>query len=725
MDVESKAGDRDARMTCILLTTMGTTWQIPPELIGFTNPEIADLYRFHPSREEIQKARTENGICPVDELWIITTTGRVDREVQRVSEWHALLPAHLTLNIWQVAETDDLGTEEECNLMKEAILRIVLHAAERVRNGRLFLSLAGGRKTMSSDMQFAASVFGCHALLHVIDHGEFSKRIRDYTPRDFLSPIPATCSKAVTPLVTGRYARNSLIDMDLHQNPPILACNYPIPWPDSGKSTSLTVSDLSLTKDVENRVKHAEFLASNYTNSLMREDKGANFLALYHLPPRVIHELKTTCFGVEPSRSEMELNWLRQLPKADLHCHLGGVLDAKDLIRVAGACMPLIDRYRKQLDPWLTRWKDRLEKSNPAEIRHDLNFKSMPKSVPDVPEPLAVSAFLLLFQEDPGYLDELIFGKFRNPNLFCGIKFDDYEKIGDIQGSRLLQNTESIRETCRILTEKARAQNIHHLEVRCSPVKYRKGPLTDVEVMDVIADAVSEAYGNFAVILTASRHGDKADIPELVRLAQKLLDRPGGFPRLKGFDLAGNETACPARDVREGLLPLMEKCLRVTIHAGEDVPVRSIWEAVYHLNAERIGHGLTLKENPELMKRFIDRNIAVEMCPSSNFQIVGYRDNSIPETWHLNTYPLKEYLEKGIKVTVNTDNPGISRTDSTRELHRAARLTPGGLSIWDILRITRNGFKAAFVDRIPRNEMLRKAEQEIIELIQKGVPGRP
>ena len=73
------------------------------------------------------------------------------------------------------------------------------------------------------------------------------------------------------------------------------------------------------------------------------------------------------------------------------------------------------------------------------------------------------------------------------------------------------------------------------------------------------------------------------------------------------------------------------------------------------------------------------------MCPSSNFQIVGFRDNYLPESSSAANYPLKNYLEQGLKVTINTDNPGISRTDFTNELHRASRLTPGGLSAWEIL----------------------------------------
>ena len=85
------------------------------------------------------------------------------------------------------------------------------------------------------------------------------------------------------------------------------------------------------------------------------------------------------------------------------------------------------------------------------------------------------------------------------------------------------------------------------------------------------------------------------------------------------------------------------------------------------------------------MEKFLDRGIGIEMCPSSNFQIVGYKDNYYKEeTKRFKDYPLKIYLDRELKVNINTDNPGISRTDMNEEYLKAARLTPGGLSKWDL-----------------------------------------
>ena len=77
--------------------------------------------------------------------------------------------------------------------------------------------------------------------------------------------------------------------------------------------------------------------------------------------------------------------------------------------------------------------------------------------------------------------------------------------------------------------------------------------------------------------------------------------------RLAGIDLAGNEGDGKAADFRERFMPFLQNCIHVTIHAGETELVESVWQAVYHLNAERAGHGLNLLENESLLRHFADR----------------------------------------------------------------------------------------------------------------------
>jgi adenosine deaminase len=110
--------------------------------------------------------------------------------------------------------------------------------------------------------------------------------------------------------------------------------------------------------------------------------------------------------------------------------------------------------------------------------------------------------------------------------------------------------------------------------------------------------------------------------------------------------------------------------------------------------------------------KHIDKNIGIEMCPSSNDQIVGYRHGG---------YPLKKYMEKGLKVTVNTDNAGISKTSVLAEFYKAARLC-GGLSLWDCMVLIRNSLSVAFAGHQTRLTLLRSFEDELYDWCIKNVP---
>ncbi len=683
-------------MPNILITTLGYTWEIVPELLGFTNPDHVNFYAEHPHRDAIMESRRRAGILPVDECWIVTTRGETNAALAEVERWHSALPENgrPVLRVRKTAEIDDPGSEQECRYMAECVFRLALHCSERAGEGQLLISLAGGRKTMSADMQNAAMFFGCHALLHVIQGGN-----------------------GIMPLVIGRFKRNPILDLgDGLERETVSAKRFPLV--ENGQQ--MHVADFGLTEEIWSRQNTAGFLYCNHTNRLMGQEKASNFLALYNLPPAEIQRLKEFRIGVDRAKEQRELAWLRELPKTELHCHLGGVADAEELIEIAAANEEGLQQHRERLSPWLEEWKRKLN----AGRLEDMVFKELRKAVPSVPEPLCTAAFLLLFHGRADALDRLIHREYVHESRFRGIDIGPYEALGDLQGSGLLQSEESLRTVCRILSRKAVEHNVKHLEVRCSPVNYTRGGLAAERVARII-DEELKAGGPFshALIFIASRHGKMSVVHEHIELAEELLGQEGnGFPAFQGFDLAGKESALNPAAMREAFMPMMERCAHFTIHAGETEEVNRIWEAVYHLNAERIGHGLKLMDNRPLMERFRDKNIALEMCPSSNVQIVGFQDNYLAETAHLPIYPLKGYLDEGLRVTVNTDNLGISRTDFTRELHRAARLTPGGLSLWEILLLIRNSFKASFCKSDARHRMLREAESEILAQIQRRLP---
>ncbi|MEJ5347608.1 MAG: CRISPR-associated ring nuclease [Desulfosoma sp.] len=720
-------------MNHVLVTTLGKNWEIVPEILGWTNPDLVDLYKHHPNRKELESLRVQYDIKPIQSLWIITTDGpEIINALDILKNWLNITASNrLRCRVVRVHGLQDLSSLTECRQMSEAIHQVVLCGTKEAGpNGSLLLSLTGGRKTMSSDMQTAAAFFGCRALVHVVGRDDKLPLFKKLQIHDFCKPLPAPIADAVTPVVVARHTPNPLMDYQetwqrpledfIHTNL-LKALESFVFWQDY----CLPIKETPLLDALEKRIQAASNLAANHASHIIQAETSANFLALYSLPPRTIQKLKQTLVGLnrEPHQVEAEISLLRRLPKAELHCHLGGALTVKEMIEVASSVGENIQKYRHQLDPWLNAWRSRLNTMDPIHLSKGLNWKTLRQAVPGVPEPLPVAAFILLFESSPHVLEEMIYGTYLEEKNFVGIGYEAYEALGDLQGSALLQSEETLRATCRILGRKAREHNVLHLEVRCSPKNYSRGGLNALQVLQIIAEELTrEGSQSTVLILIGSRHRDLSALQKNVALAKKVLEREDLLSQmLAGFDLAGNERVLAPAKVREAFLPLMEKCLHATIHAGETADASSVWQAVYHLNAERIGHGLTLHENPNLLERLRDRRIALEMCPSSNCQIVGFRDTHMPNTASLPHYPLLNYLKQGLRVTVNTDNPGISRTDFSTEYHRAGRLTANGLSLWDILLLIRNAFKAAFTTAPTRHKLLREAENKILQLLDIGL----
>ena len=123
------------------------------------------------------------------------------------------------------------------------------------------------------------------------------------------------------------------------------------------------------------------------------------------------------------------------------------------------------------------------------------------------------------------------------------------------------------------------------------------------------------------------------------------------------FDLAGKERGFPARmfaDVFEPLKRAREAAperVHITIHAGEAAGPENVWEAIEILGAERIGHGIHSFEDPDLVRHLAERQICLEMCPTSNW-LTG-------AVARLEEHPLRTALESGVAATINTDDPTI------------------------------------------------------------------
>lgn len=673
----------------ILISALGATPDIIEETIGIFNyDENVDFYRGNAHVENIRK-----GVVKVDEVWLVATDQKhVDKpdnkKIYSVQESFDYICRNCTkygasLRIFVLAGVADIANETDARAFHDLLLRVVAYGHQQKGTGKLYLSLACGRKTMSTDMQDAALIFGCDNLLHVLGDKK----------------------EDAVPMLMGALAPNEAVKP---QN-----VNF-------DKKTFLHCSpSTDYLSDIERQKQQSQHFFTTYY--LNEKETRSNFHVLYTLPPSIIDKLKEERIGVVPSLLDKELDWLRCLPKSDLHCHLGGVLNPKEIVDVAIGFDVIVRKYAEQNSNYAA-WLNNVDYSTALGYITP-KWKDTVKAISEkygVPKSCVAAPILQQFKGKEDELTTRWYGE-NIETSFCKIGIKKYEQLGDLQGSSILDHPHSLEATMNLLLNRCINENVKYLEVRCSPFNYAR---KDYSVEDVVLlicrllDSVNDKLETSLIFIISRHRGDSTS--DYVDLVRRMKDNPLFKKFFRGFDLAGNESIKTPEELRDSFMDIMKECYNITIHAGETEKVESIWQAVYHLNAERVGHGLHLLENEELLIKFLERGIAIEICPSSNFQIVGFRDNYYPaETAHLPEYPLKKYLEKELKVSVNTDDPGISMTDMTHELHKAARMTNGGLSKWDVLQLLCNGFRTAFYPYELKKQLMRKVEVEIGDLINK------
>jgi adenosine deaminase len=174
-----------------------------------------------------------------------------------------------------------------------------------------------------------------------------------------------------------------------------------------------------------------------------------------------------------------------------------------------------------------------------------------------------------------------------------------------------------------------------------------------------------------------------------------------------GFDLAGAEHGNPAKDHQEAFQLILNNNVNCTVHAGEAYGPPSIAQALHYCGAHRIGHGVRLREDGDLLNYVNDHRIPIESCPSSNVQ-TGAVENFA-------AHPFKFFLDFGIRVTVNTDNRLITNTTVTQELELLVKQFH--LDLTDVKNVLVAGFKSAFLTFHDRAQLIRRAQREMDEVI--------
>lgn len=221
-----------------------------------------------------------------------------------------------------------------------------------------------------------------------------------------------------------------------------------------------------------------------------------------------------------------------------------------------------------------------------------------------------------------------------------------------------LQDKEGLRDGAYTFLKETAKENIEYVEVRFAPMFSFHEGLSCAAVIESVLEGLEKAKREcgvrYNVITCAMRHHSQEQNRHMLYSAREFLGNG-----VCAIDLAGDESAFPTEGFIELFLEARRLGMPFVIHAGETGSLEDVRMA-YELGASRIGHGIALIKDKNLMRLFARDGIGVEMCPSSNWQTKAISDWS--------KYPLMDYLNAGIKVSVNTDNRTVSNTTLTKEL---------------------------------------------------------
>ena len=216
-----------------------------------------------------------------------------------------------------------------------------------------------------------------------------------------------------------------------------------------------------------------------------------------------------------------------------------------------------------------------------------------------------------------------------------------------------------IDRVTREAVEDAAKDNCRYLELRFTPVALSRAegfPLHDV--MDWVIISAQEAAKKYKIKISLIASVNRHESPELAEQVAWLATEhiKNG---LTGLDLAGNEAEFKS-DAFQGIFKEAKQAgLHVTIHAGEWGPAENVRDAIENLGAERIGHGVRVLEDESVTALAKERETVFEVCVTSNYQSGVVK--SLPE------HPLPRMFEAGLKATVNTDDPSVSRITLAHE----------------------------------------------------------
>lgn len=259
----------------------------------------------------------------------------------------------------------------------------------------------------------------------------------------------------------------------------------------------------------------------------------------------------------------------------------------------------------------------------------------------------------------------------------------------------LLQTEENLKWATYDVIEQAAMENVCYLEIRFAPELHREKGLSLLEVIQAVAAGVTLGEEKFAIkvnlLVCGMRHHDLKINQAVFETASKAKT----FSPVVGIDFAGDENNFPPNEFSELLDFASKQELAITFHAGECGCSQNVVESI-KLGAKRIGHGVAIKDDLAAMAFCREKNVLLELCPTSNLQTKAIDS--------LADYPFRKFFDAGIPCCINTDNRGVSQTNLTAEYQLLTDYFQ--LTLLEMKQLNLTGMQHSFAGQAVKKEMI-------------------
>ncbi len=279
--------------------------------------------------------------------------------------------------------------------------------------------------------------------------------------------------------------------------------------------------------------------------------------------------------------------------------------------------------------------------------------------------------------------------------------FNNLQEFLDIYyaGANVLQTEQDFYDLTWAYLEKIHSQNVIHTEIFFDPQTHtERGVAFDTVIKGInraLQDGQSKLGISYVLIMSFLRHLDEASAFETLEAALAYKDM------IKAVGLDSSEVGNPPEKFQKVFEAARNEGFLTVAHAGEEGPAEYVWGALDLLKVSRIDHGNRSLEDEALIKRLVDMQIPLTVCPLSNLKLKVVKD--------MKDHPLKKMLQLGLKATVNSDDPayfGGYMNENFQAVTEALDLSKA-----ELLQLSRNAFEGSFAGEDLKQRLLQKLDE--------------